>query len=89
MKSGCLISVFVLKLETPLLYLSQIKIQIVEQIRKEEINQCWLHMSEILNFKKGSRASELGLKQRLGRLVGEGQLGYSGAFFFFFLVVNE
>ena len=35
----------------------------------------WLHMLEILNFKKRSRAAELGLKQRLGRQLGGGQLG--------------
>lgn len=35
----------------------------------------WLHMSEILNLKKRVRAAELGLKQRLGRQLGQGQLG--------------
>lgn len=35
----------------------------------------WLHMSDILNLKKRSRAAGLGLKWSLGRQLGAGQLG--------------
>lgn len=57
MKSGSLISLFILKLKTPLLYLFQIKIQIIEtHKRKELLNAALLepYMSEILNLGKRS-----------------------------------
>lgn len=57
-------------LETPLLYLSQIKIQIIEKMQKEEINQCWLHKPEILNFR--IQGFIVGIKAEAGKAGGRG-----------------